>query len=298
MDYGRIVNKSFEIAWKYKSLWIFGMFAGYGTFNFNLDIPTYEFEQMPATPWEMVNVPPQLLIMFVLALAALALIFFVISVISKGAIIDSVNRIERGGRYSFGNAFSAGIDFFLRMLGLIILGGLSTMAVVIVVVGAVVIAFVIHTAFGVIFLLIGIPALILLFFAVVSIFGLSERALVVRNSGIGAALEEGYYLFRKHIREVAVIALIVLAFTIGLSILAAIIWMIFALPIAAIGFMGSMDVVTAMVMGVIVGLPISFVVGGFLGVFFTSLITLFYFELVEPKNVPAAQPPPAAAPLA
>jgi len=260
MDYGRIVNRSFEIAWKYKSLWIFGMFAGYGFSAFNLDIPRKDFEGIPQTPFDFLNIPKELLLMFALSLAAMILVWFVIAVISKGAIIDSINRIERGGRYRFGDAFSAGIDFFLRMLGILLLSAISETAVVAIIILMIVIAFAIHTAIGVLSLMVGIPAIILILFALICLFGLSERALVVRNTTIGASLEEGYYLVRKNIRELAVIALIVLAFTIGLSVLAAIVWALFALPMAALGFMASMDVVTSLLVGIILGLPISLVV--------------------------------------
>lgn len=297
MDYGRIINRSFEIAWKYKSLWVFGMFTSYGFSSFNLDIPRKDFHEIPQTPFDIFNIPKELLVMFVLSLLAMFLIWFVISVISKGAIIDSINRIDRGGRYRFGDAFSAGIDFFLRMLGVFVLGAISQTAVAVIIIFIIVIAFMIHTAIGVLSLMILVPALIFSIFFLVSLFGLAQRVLVVRNCGIGASLEEGYYLVKNNLGKVAVIALITLGFSIGLAILAGMIWAFFALPIAAMGFLASMDIITALLAGIAVGLPISFVVGGITGVFFTSLITLFYFELVEPRKAPAAQMPPAAAPL-
>ena len=44
----------------------------------------------------------------------------------------------------------------------------------------------------------------------------------------------------------------------------------------------------------VAGLPVSLVVGGFLGVFYNCLYTLFYFELVEPKQESTATAPPTS----
>jgi hypothetical protein len=38
------------------------------------------------------------------------------------------------------------------------------------------------------------------------------------------------------------------------------------------------------VLALVLGLPISLVVGGFIGTFFHSLYTLFYFGLVDPNS--------------
>jgi|GEM_PF-4078292 len=37
MNYSKIVKRSIEIAWQYKTLWVFGVFTGEGLSLFNFD---------------------------------------------------------------------------------------------------------------------------------------------------------------------------------------------------------------------------------------------------------------------
>ncbi len=296
MNYSRIINRSFEIAWRYKSLWVFGMFASGGFANFNLNMQTGDSDGFGAGGFGFPEFPPELIGMFILAAVSLMLVFLVASLIAKAAIIDSVNRIDRGGRYRFGEAFSAGIDFFLRFLGILILfivGLVVPTAVIIAMIG---VFFGIHTGLGVLSLLILIPAIVLVFFLLFSIFSLAERVIVVRNASIGDAIEEGWLLVKRNFGKTAMIFLIYFAFLIGFGILSTIIWIIFSLPLASLGLVAGLNPISALLAGIVLGLPVSLVVGGILGVFYTSLYTLFYFELVEPSQTAAIQTPPAAAP--
>lgn len=296
MDYGRLINRSFEIAWKYKALWIFGLFAGGGWSNFNIDLPTRQMFSLeePGLPEFGLDVSPEFIVGFAISLLAFAAIMIALLFISEAALIDSVNRIERGGRYSFSDAFSAGIDFFLRFVGLFFLTLFSIFAFIAVIVVAVVALFAVHTAIGVLSLLAIIPIFLFGMFFIITVLSLSQRVVVVRNASIGDAIEEAYYLFRRNLSKALVIALISFGFAIVFGIATMIIWAIFGFPIAALGLASSLNPIAAFFGGIIVGLPVSLVVGGFLGVFFSSLYTLFYFELVEPKGVAAAQVPPAA----
>lgn len=293
MDYGKIIGRSFEIAWRYKSLWVFGMFA---SGSFNIDFSSHPSMQMQPGDFGMPSFPPELLGMFIIAAIVLGLVFLVAGQISQAAIIDSTNRIVRGGRYRFGDAFSAGIDYFLRFLGLFILFVFAMLVPTIIMVIIIAVFFAIHTALGVLSLLFFIPAMIFVFFLMFSIWVLAQRVVVVRNSSIGDAIEEGWVLVKKNFGKTLVMFLIYIAFTIGFGIAAMILWALFSLPVAGLGLMGGMDPLQAMFTALLWGLPVSLVVGGILGVFFTSFYTLFYFELVEPSAT-TMQAPPMAPPI-
>ena len=297
MNYSRIINRSFEIAWKYKSLWIFGMFAGSGMSNFNLDLPMKDIDPFAGSSIGIPEFPTELLGMFILAAGILFLVFIVASLISQAALIDSVNRIERGGTYTFSGAFSAGLDFFLRFLGIGIVGLLSMLVIMAVLILIGVVFFAIHTALGIFSLLILIPAFFFAIFFVTSVFNLADRVLVVRNVSIGDALEEGWLLTIRNLGKAGAIFGINVAFGIGFAIVGAIVWLIFSLPMAGLGLVAGLEPIAALFAGLILGLPISLVLGGILGVFFTNLYTLFYFELVEPVQAATPQIPPMAQPL-
>lgn len=297
MDYSRIITRSFEIAWKYKSLWVFGLFASGGWSNFNLDMPTREIDPSAFGGFDILNMPDEMKVMFVVALFAMILVFVLISFIAQAAIIDSVNRIDRGGRYRFSEAFSAGLNFFLRFLGLALIAMFSFVAMMAVIILPVVLLFQIHTAVGVLSLLFAIPASFFCIYFLTTVFNLADRVIVVRDCSIGDGLEEAYLLFKKNMGSAAILFLLFIAFSIGFAIVSLIVWGIFGLPLAAIGLVADMEPLRALILGVIVGLPISLIVGGFMGVFFSNLYTLFYFELVDPASRRGIQAPPTTAPL-
>jgi MFS family permease len=291
MNYGRIVNRSFEIAWRYKSLWIFGLFASGGMGNFNFNVPTRDITDFSGGDFRFFDIPQEIYAMFMLSMVMVGLAFFVASIIAEAAVTDSVNRIERGGIYKFADAFSTAIDFFWRLLGLALVGIFGMIVPMFILALIAGIGFGIHTALGILSLLVIIPAMIFWVFTVFNILTLTQRVIIVRNTTIGNGLEEAYHLFKSRFSDLVVIFLIFIAFTIGFGIASAIIWFMFGLPVAALGLAADLNPIAAFFGALVAGLPISLVVGGFLGVFYNSLYTLTYFELVEPKQDAAAATP-------
>ena len=291
MDYGRLINRSFQLAWRYKSLWIFGLFAGFGsTFNVPSDFPGYRLEShegLRAFNWDALQTPfdSSILVPIILAAVGLMLVFLVAHLISAPALVDAVNKISRGGSYRFGDSFSAGVDFFWRFLGLLLLEILAFIASII---PFALVIFVIP----ILGILLAIPGAIVLIFAWNTIFELARRVIVARNCSIGDALSEGFLLMKQHLSKTIVI--FVLMFFLGMAFVIAtmIMWLVVGLPIGGLVWAMTRSVAAGVVMAILFGLPVSLVVGGYFGTFFSSLYTLFYFELVEPSG---SKIPPAAA---
>jgi len=281
MDFGRIVNRSFEIAWRYKSLWIFGLFTGYSSdFNINLDIDPEQLLGLGIAP--DLDFLPQILGPLLAMLGVLALVFLVIHCIAVPALIDGVNRIARGGAYRFDVSFSRGVDFFLRYLGLCLLG------LIVIAGSAIVLTLVALTIVG---LIIAIPAGLFGIFGFISIFALAERALIVRDCSIGDAISEGCILFRRHMSNCLIMLLIVIGLTIAIGICVVIAGFIAYWPINSFVSALTDDGLWVLLLGIFLGLPVAVVLSGFAGTFFTTLYTLFYFELVEPTTVPVISAP-------
>lgn len=291
MDFGKIVSRSFEIAWQHKFLWFFGMLASGGAFNFEFDY-LIDVDMDPYGFFENIQTTPEILYPFLTGMLILSGIMFLLMLISEIAVIDSVNRIERGGRYSFGSAFSAGLDYFWRYLGMAIFKVLSLIAVFGIIIFIAVILFTLATALGVLFLIVFIPGGIFILFFFTNVFTLAERSMVVRNGNIMDSIEEGYFLFKSHFSDNFVIFLITFGLAIAFGIGNFIVWAFLGIPIGLIVTALGFNMMTAFVAAFIFGLPISIIIGGILGIFFSNLYTLFYFELVEPKQkteIPPAQ---------
>jgi hypothetical protein len=297
LDYGNIIRRSFGIAWRNKSLWLFGLFAGSAGEKFHIDLPLPEAEELIGLslsefPLEMFEP----LLPLVWPLAMLAFLFMVVHYISVPALVDAVNRLARGGVYSYSSSFSAGLSFFWRYVGIVVLVLVIGAACGIVAVLTATVCFGLNEALGYLFILFMIPVSLVLIFIAVTVIALSVRAVVVRNVSILKGLEEGYLLLKHNLWPTFLFFLIFVGLSIGLGIVSMIAWLVASGPIAVISSLLVEDTVLALVFGLVIGLPVSLVIGGLIGTVLETMYTLFYFELVEPAR-PAAAAPSGEAPL-
>lgn len=303
MDYGKIIGNSFKIAWRHKTLWLFGLFAGGGEAGYHFDDSWlerhevgFDLEQFFQT-WDL-SFDWHLLIPIALALGILSLGFLVMHLISVPALIDGVNKIQRGGIYRLASSFSVGLDFFWRFLGLSLIAFVVILGVFLAAVAVGFISYAIHWGVLVFSILIMIPLLIGTIFGLVSTIELATRAMVVRNIGIFDSIHEGYLLLKRNLVSNILMFLIYIGLSIGLGIGAVIVWAIIGAPIALMALATGIGIIPSIILAAIIGLPVSLVVGGYIGTVLESLYTLFYFELVEPGGQAQASAPAAAAPMA
>ena len=292
IDFGRLIQRSFEIAWKFKTLWILGLFAG-GMDAFNFDWTgkvdpevvdmgfAYDWFERLNLPTDLV--PPDLAVLGAIFLwvLALGLLFFICYLIAQPAIIDAVNKITRGGQYSFGTSFSRGSDFFWRFFGITLV---EIFAAIVVVVAVIVLAYVL-TPFT---LLLTIPCALVVFFFVYHTFGLAEVAMVARNNQIADAVAEGWNLLMRNKANCFLMTLILIGLAIGFFIVVSVVTLICYLPINLL-VLGVVENLAAILLtALFLGLPVALVVGGYTGAFFNALYVQFYFRLVEPQPATAS----------
>lgn len=294
MNYGRIVEDSFKLAWRFKSLWIFGLFAGSGGGNFNLDFGQDDMKTMGGTGrWE--TMPNEffqefwhLILPILAAIIVIGFLFFVLHLICSPALVDGVNKIARGGTYRFSDSYSRGIDFFLRKLGL-------TLVFLAAIAGVVLLGILPIVAFNIIGVLLMLPIFAAGIYFAITLYSLAERAMVVRDVSIGDAIDEAYVLMKQNFSKCLLMALIFIGLTLGIGLVLLMVAAMFFFPINLLVHVISESKMIIFVLALVLGLPISLVVGGFFGTFFHTLYTLFYFGLVDP-NSPYAKP--AAMPTA
>ena len=283
MDYGRLVSRSFEIAWKHKWLWLFGMFAAGTGFNLKLE---YVLGISPTNPFDFQNpsaIDPNTILGLYAGFIPFILILGLVMILAKGAIIDSVNRIERGGTYSFSTAFSAGVDYFLRFLGIGIIFFVVWMAYIFIGVVILSISIAINGVLAFFVGFIGFFLSILFLISISQVMNLAMRVVVLRNYGVLDALSEGVQLVRMHFGKNVAVFFIVLAFAIIFGISTFILWFMLNFPIDSVIQALNLKSFFAMIAALIMGLPVSFLLAGIIGLFSETIMTLFYIELVEPK---------------
>jgi hypothetical protein len=282
MEIGSILQRSWDLAWKYKSLWVFGLFIqGVGGANVNSFWDPSDsdgLDSLIANPAFMTLLGVGLVIGF---------IFLIMHFISSGAHIDAVNKLTRGGTYSFGSSFSVGVDNFWRFVGLSLLMLGAVIALILILALPGILFFLIHPVIGVLGLMILIPALLAGLVVILMIYWLAQRAVVVRGSSIGDALDEAYFLFRTYLGTCVKFALVLLLISIVVGVAFMVILGIIAAPFIAMALAAEGGLIPALVSGIPIVLVVMLVLEGMLGSFFHSANTLFYFRLLE---IPVQQP--------
>jgi hypothetical protein len=226
-------------------------------------------------------IPPELGVIGALLvwLAALMLLAFIGYLIAQPAMIDAVNKITRGGQYTWGTSFSRGADFFWRFLGLVMV----QIFVAIALVAAVAVPAIVLSPFT---LLLTIPLALVLFFFVFHTFRLAEVAMVARDSAIADAVIEGWNVLMQNKTNCFLMMLLMIALGLGFAIVVGLTTAILYFPINLLVLALTDNLVAILLMALFIGMPVALAVGGYTGTFFNSLYVQFYFRLVEPQ--PAA----------
>ncbi len=290
MDYGSLLRRSFDIAWKYKTLWVLGFFAAaYGSFG-------EVFEHLPVKrsgwlesshpqiadvvrDW-VISAPGIITIVFLIGgLFLLALIFFVMHLISIGGLIGGVYQIEGDKGYTLKGLFKLGGQYFWRFLGLFFIFFCILGLFVILLISSLVLGIIIFKALALVLLLPLIPILFAGIFFFGTIYSLAQREIIANETPIFDAVSEGYNLLIRHLSANIIIFLVKMGLEIAILVAGTIIIAMCAIPFVLIGVSSIYVLIVLLLLVLPIFLLIMVVVEGFLGTFFNSLMTLFYLEL-------------------
>jgi hypothetical protein len=307
MDFGKVLTRSWEIIWKFKALWIFGILASCGANfnfggNFNYRAGPRDFGNLPPnierffTNWERTfnqffNEQNIGWIIAVVCVAMLVgILFWVIGVFGKIGLIKGVANAEKGAK-SLGFRALAGESW--TFLGKALL--LSILLFILPFV-AILVAFLVGAALAAATLGIALFCLIPLACLLVPIFLLyivyTEMALIAlvnENATVGEALSRGWEIFRSNLGNLIGMGLIL--FVGGL-----IVGLILAIPTVALfapAFFGFLsDDPNALNNGLlisvilfVIALPFLVIINGIVRGYIQSAWTLTYRQLtgVKPK---------------
>jgi hypothetical protein len=281
MNYSKLMNQAWELTWRFKSLWILGIFV-------SASAPYSLNWQEDSKVLSNFGVPLTMSLTLLAVSLVVGFVFMILYFIASGSLIDAVNRLARGGQYRFGNSVANGLHFFWRMLGL----GLLVFFVVAVWLGVcaipAVLCFLMSTVLGVISLFFVVPLGLAGIFAAASLYLLAERSVVVRDIGIGDGIDEAWTLFRRSVGHNVVLALIYLGVTIGFGMLFLVLAAIIAVPFVAMALTSTAGLVIAIAIGIPAVLLLALLVTGVTGAFTNAMYTLFYFDLLDSMQPPAA----------
>jgi len=277
IDYWGLVTRSFHILWKHKFLWFFGFFAaGAGGSSGNTS-RWAEHAGPQVRDWFVTHV--ELIAMIVMGLVVVWFVFFVMGLLSKGALIGSIAHADREHDITFGRAWEIGYKNFLKMFGLAVVALIVFFAGAFVFAVPIVLPLLAGKAGAVVAIAIGALLLIpFLAFAFLLAFTVTyaEREVVLRNEGVFDSLRVGWELTKRYFWNSMVVWLVSLLSGIVFSIC-----VIFGLLLVAVPFilLGLLNVFAALVVGIPIGLVLVFIVAGALGTYDYSLWTLAYIRI-------------------
>ncbi|HEY5901083.1 MAG TPA: hypothetical protein VIU39_00935 [Anaerolineales bacterium] len=304
-DFGGVLTRAGQILWKYKILWIFGIFASCSRTsgpNFNWNTSRNDFPQNspfnnPSAAQQWASQYWWVIALIVLVILALIVLAVLLGTIGRIGLIRGTLQAEEGAQsLAFNDLFGGSMPYFWRVFGLTLLIGLLFL------VSFLVLA-VPFTAFGVLTAGLGflcflplICILAIVAMAVNLVVELANVAIVRENLGIADGWRRGWELARLNPGPVILMAIIlgVISFVAGLFIVIPIIAIV--VP-AAIGTAVGANAGNPNWMPLIIGgicfaafLPVAIFINGLWNTFVGSAWTLTYLRLAQPPAAPAEPP--------
>ena len=230
-NFGEVLTRAWQIIWKHKVLWVFGIFAacsrgngggtGSGGSGGGGGQPFPQLQQTFEQIGQWINDNPWIVAIFILLILVFIVLAIFLGTLGRVGLIRGTYQAEQGAeRLVFGQIFSESMPYFWRVFGLSLLIGLIFLLILL----PLVLFGVLTAGIGFACILPLICILIPVGFAVSVIVEQANAAIVLENLGIMDGLRKGWDVVRKNIGPMIALALI-------LFIGAAVVGFIFAIPI-------------------------------------------------------------------
>ncbi len=297
MDYGYVIKRAWQIIWKFKVLWIFGILAscsqasstGGSNWSYSFSSQDTQFNLQVQHFFNQLT-PGSIALLIALAIIfslAVVVIVILLGTIGRVGLIRGTTKAEQGAeRLTFGELWRDGLAYFWRVFGLNLLIGISIFLAAMIMIFAGILLTVGTLGLFALCLLPLMCLLIPLAWAVYVVVEQANVALVVENIGIIEAIKRGWQVVWRNIGSIIVMSLVLI---LGVSLVGGLIiglpLIVIAVPVM-VGFAnGSAEAIQngAIVSGVffIIYLPILVGLSGILRAYTTSAWTLTYLRLTR-----------------
>jgi len=309
-NFGEVLTKAWQIIWKHKVLWIFGILASCGQGsgggnsggggNTGFDTP-YRNLSPQASRWvEMITQNIQTYVAITVAvICVIWIITIFLSTVGKVGLIRGASLADGGEEnLIFGQLFSESMPYFWRVLGLNLI--LMLPAFIIAVGAAAFALFAIVgvaagssgneplAVLGIIPIMIGCVCLLIpVMFVLRMIFRQAERAIVLEELAVLPSLSRGWEVFRANLGPIIVMAII-------LAIIGVVAGLIISIPIFLVVFptvfafaMGQGETYSPLIfMGIClcIYVPVALVLQGIMTAYIESAWTLTYMRITQPQQ--------------
>ena len=320
-NFGEVLTRAWQIVWKYKVLWIFGILAGCargggggnggggGEGGFDFSSPSVP----PGMERFFQNMADNVMLYILIFIALLCVIWFIavfLGTVGRIGLIRGAAQADGGAeKLIFGQLFSESMPYFWRMFGLSLIVAVPVLIFVAFVFAGTFAFFVpvaVSSGSGVgdnapfgflafIPLLIGCVCLFVPVMLVVGlIFRQAENAIVLEDMRLFPAISRGWEVFRKNLGPIFLMAIILWVIGIVAGTIVALPIILVVIPSVLALALGNARNVSLALIGVCICLyiPVSMVLNGVLTSYVESVWTLTYRRLTGfTPPAPVAEPP-------
>lgn len=296
MDYIGILKRAYEITIKHRYLWIFGILAGGAWTNFNFSLPqtngysdkwVKSLDGVNNLRWESFLSQYWGLLFAVLGLILiLGVGWIILSLVSTGALLGSVQAIEKNETSHFRLGFAFGWHKFWRTFAVGLL--IATAVIISIIVLALPVVLFVLAKIYVLAVIYGLLIFLLdlifwLYLSVMSPYILREA--ILGGKGAWEAITTSREFFSYHWKEILIFCLLLWAVGIALGIGLILAMLLVGGLLAAIGvaiFLASQFIfwIYLAIFGLIF-VVFAAILGGMIGTFGSTAQTLLYLKLVQ-----------------
>jgi hypothetical protein len=307
MDFGYVLKRAWQIIWKFKVLWIFGILAGCGQAGSSGGSNSgYRFSVQDTYIGSQVQnffdrLGPlgvgTLIVIGILVILVLVVLVILFATVGRIGLIRGTVKAEQGAdRLTFSELWQDGLAYFWRVFGLNLLIGL-------IILFAVFVLFILGIILTVgtigIFLICLIPLLCLfvpVMWFVSIIIEQANIALVVENLSITDAIKRGWQVFIENVGSMIVMGLIL---TVGVGLIGG---AIIGLPLLAVAAPAAAGIATGVTENIrnglilsgvffVIYLPFLLALSGILRAYTATGWTLTYLRLTTKPSAPMVEAP-------
>lgn len=275
----QLLDRSIQTAWNYKSLWLLGVFAGFGM-NFNLETSGQSgaTATMEGLGGVTTTIPAPSVWTFVYAIG----LFILLNTIAIPSLVSAVRNIDRQGKFRFGASLADGIDVFFSVLALTLAGVILLVGSMVVLGGITGALFGIAKPLGWSSLVVVIPVGVTILFFYSMMINLSIRDIVIRRASLLGALQTTWRLIMSKLK--ATIALFLISLCIVGASFIALRFCFYLVRLIIALVTGNPTGELSTLPGLVFGLPFTLIVGGFFGACAESLFTYYYLATEQPSR--------------
>lgn len=294
INYLDIIKKAWEIAWKNKCLWWFGLLVALISISGYLNyIFPNSFEDIPATQEKILRFADQHLALIIISVIAIFIFFIVIGILGvfgRGALIKLVHATAKMKPSNFKIGLAEGKKYFWRLLTLELFLGIFLFIILAIISVPIIFLFINQSyILGAILAIVGallfIPLIVLSFF----LRAYGQLYIVLGGISLRSAIENAYALFLKNLSISVIMFLLLMIADIIFSFIVMLVSISIGIVFSILEFvvhsiLKNTEATVFVGLGIFTGIILFLVLRAIYETFLQTVWVLFFHEIATPKE--------------